>query len=159
MQDLKIETKTNKFKCRVNGIVILNNKILTIKSPNSNSYYLPGGHIEFTEDSKTAALREMNEELQTEVNIKSTFAIIENFYVDRNNLSTHEISFYYAIESKKNLPEDDFQLTENDKGVIKTHFFHWIKLNDLKNTDFRPSILKEKLSNNNLDFEHIILKQ
>ena len=59
MEDIEIKTAQKKFKYRVNGIIIHNNKILTIKMKNNTSYCLPGGHVELGEDSKNAVLREM----------------------------------------------------------------------------------------------------
>ena len=51
MKDIEFKNETQKFKYRVNGIVIYNNKILTIKMKNNVSYCLPGGHVELGEDT------------------------------------------------------------------------------------------------------------
>ena len=79
MEDIEFKTETKKFKYRVNGIVIYNNKLLTIKMKNNISYCLPGGHVELGEDTKTAMLREMLEELDTPVSIDKELAFVENF--------------------------------------------------------------------------------
>lgn len=81
--DIEFKNKIQKFKYRVNGIVIHNNKILTIKMKNNISYCLPGGHVELGEDTNTAILREMLEELDTNVSIDKEIAIVENFYIDK----------------------------------------------------------------------------
>ena len=86
MEDIEIKTDKKKFKYRVNGIVIKDNKILTIKMKNNVSYCLPGGHVELGEDSKTAIIREMLEELDTNVTIQKELAVVENFYTDKNSL-------------------------------------------------------------------------
>ena len=54
---------------------------------NNISYCLPGGHVELGEDSKTAILREMLEEINTSVSIDKELAIVENFYLDKKNFS------------------------------------------------------------------------
>lgn len=84
----------------------------------------------------------MLEEVETNVTIDKELAVVENFYTDKNNLLTHDISFYYIV-----------------KGELKQHNFVWLDIiNLLKNFDYRPSFIKEKVTNNNFDFEHIIIK-
>ena len=77
---------------------------------NNISYCLPGGHVELCEDSKTAILREMLEEIRTPIKIKQDLAIVENFYNDKNGLKTHELSFYYIVEPNNydNISLDNF---------------------------------------------------
>ena len=75
MQDIKFITDTHKFKYRVNGVIIHNNKLLTIKMSNGKSYCLPGGHIELGEDTKTAVIREMLEETKTQVTIDNNSCV------------------------------------------------------------------------------------
>ena len=161
MCDIKLKTTSKKFKYRVNGIIIHNGKILTLKMNNNISNCLPGGHVELGEDSKTAILREMLEEIETKVTIQKEISVAENFYIDRNNLKTHEVSFYYLVEPENfdKIPLSDYTTKELDKGKLKTHNFEWIDISNLKNVDFRPKFLKEKLITNNLDFEHIIINQ
>lgn len=160
MRDLEIKNNTKKFKYRVNGIIIKNNKILTIKMKNNISYCLPGGHVELGEDSNTAIIREMLEEVNTNVTINKEFAVVENFYTDKNNLLTHEISFYFIVEPENfsKIPLENYSKCENDKGELKQHNFVWLEIDSLKDFDFRPYFIKEKLINNNFNFEHIIIK-
>lgn len=160
MEDIKIKTDTQKFKYRVNGIILHNRKILTLKMGNNASYYLPGGHVEFGEDSRTAVIREMFEETETPVIIDKEFAVVENFYLDKNSLQTHEISFYYIVkpENFDKMSLQNYVITENDKGEMKNHNFEWLDISSLKDLDFRPEFIKEKLISHNFDFEHIIIK-
>lgn len=160
MGDIELKTETQKFKYRVNGIIIHNGKILTLKMKNNISYCLPGGHVELCEDSKTAIIREMLEETETPVTIDKELAIVENFYLDKNNLQTHEISFYYIVKPEhfNKIPLQNYEKIENDKGKIKNHNFEWLNISSLKDFDFRPKFIKEKLISQNFDFEHIIIK-
>lgn len=160
MTDVEFKTGTQKFKYRVNGIIIHSGKILTIKMKNNISYCLPGGHVELCEDSKAAMVREMLEETETNVTIEKEFAIVENFYLDKNNLQTHEISFYYIVkpENFDKISLQNYTKTENDKGQMKNHNFEWLDISSLQNFDFRPNFIKEKLISKNFDFEHIIIK-
>ena len=42
--------------------------------------------------------------------------------------------------------------------MIKIHNFEWLEISSLKDFDFRPEFLKDKLINGIYDFEHIIIK-
>ena len=158
--DIEFKNKIQKFKYRVNGIVIHNNKILTIKMKNNISYCLPGGHVELGEDTNTAILREMLEELDTNVSIDKEIAIVENFYIDKKGFQTHELSFYYMVtpENFNKITQQNFQRLENDKGKTKVHNFEWLDLNNLDTFDLKPLFIKNKLINNNYNLEHFIIK-
>lgn len=157
--DLEIKTNTQKFKCRVNGIVIKDGKLLALRMKNNISFCLPGGHVELGEDTRSAVIREMMEEIETEVTITGELAIIESFYKDKNSLATHDLGFFYLVEPKSfdKIPLKNYSTTENDKGEIKTHNFEWIELSKLNETNLLPTHIKEKLANNNLSFEHLII--
>ena len=147
MKDIEFKNDKQKFKYRVNGIIIKDNKILTIKMKNNISYCLPGGHVELGEYSKTAILREMLEEIDTPVSISKEIAIVENFYIDKKDLQTHEISFYYIVtpENFDKISLGKYKKEENDKGKIKIHNFEWLDISTLENYDFKPKFLKDKL--------------
>lgn len=161
MRDIEVKTESDKFKYRVNGIVIENGKMLTIKMKNNISYCLPGGHVELGEDSKEAVIREIKEELETDSTIDKELAIVENFYLDKNNLKTHELSFYYLVKPVNfdKIKLENYSRIEIDKGEEKQLNFEWLELKDLMNIDFRPNFLKKKLSLQDYSFEHIIIKQ
>lgn len=161
MSDIEIKNDQTKFKYRVGGILVRNNKILVLKMKNNTSYCLPGGRVKLFEDSKSAILREMLEETKTVMSIDKDFAIVESFYLDKNNLQVHEISFYYILLANdfKKIPLKNYSSTELDKGEIKTHNFEWLDISKLQNIDFRPTVIKEKLISGNYNFEHIIIKE
>ena len=127
---------------------------------NHTSYCLPGWHVELGEDTRTAILREMLEEIDTPVSIYKELAIVENFYLDKKNFQTHELSFYYIVvpEDWCNIPLENYTKTENDKGEIKCHNFEWLDISSLNALDFRPEFIKEKFINKDYHFEHIIIK-
>ena len=160
MKDIEFKNETQKFKYRVNGIIIHNNQILAIKMKNNVSYCLPGGHVELGEDTHTAILREMMEEIDTPVSIEKEIAIVENFYTDKKGLQTHELSFYYIVspESFNKISLSNFEKIEKDKGKVKVHNFEWIKIDSLNEYDFRPEFIKEKLITSNYNLNHIIIK-
>ncbi|MEG0281984.1 MAG: NUDIX domain-containing protein [Clostridia bacterium] len=159
MQDIKIEAEKINFKSRVNGIIIKDNKVLTVQMNHNGFYCLPGGHIEIGEDSKTAVLREMKEEVNIDNKIVNLVSIIENFFERKNGKKFHEISFYYLLEPINNIETKDYEIIEHDKDQDVLLEFKWIPLKDLNSFDFRPKFLKEKLQNNNFEFSHAIIKE
>ena len=88
-------------------------------------------------------------------------AIVENFYMDKNNFDTHELSFYYTVipNDWSQIPATDYTKAENDNGEIKKHTFVWLELKDINNYDLKTNFLKQNLQNNNYNFEHIIIKE
>ena len=158
MMDVKIDSTEGKFKFRVCGIVRVNNKYLTVKIQNNDFYCLPGGHVELGEDTETAVLREMKEELGYEVQIVRLVSIIQNFFKAKDGRMFHELGYYYIVEPT-NIDEvnlEDYIRMENDKGEMKRLEFRWFTLDELKETRFLPEVLKSKLDGDNL--ENIITK-
>ena len=152
MMDVKIDSAEGKFKFRVCGIVRVNNKYLTVKIQNNDFYCLPGGHVELGEDTDTAVLREMKEELGYEVKIVRLVSIIQNFFKAKDGRMFHELGYYYIVEPT-NIDEvnlEDYIRMENDKGEMKRLEFRWFTLEELKQERFLPEVLKEQLSNTNL---------
>ncbi|MBR3890708.1 MAG: NUDIX domain-containing protein [Bacilli bacterium] len=158
MVDVKIDCAEGKFKFRVCGIVRVNNKYLTVKIQNNDFFCLPGGHVELGEDTDTAVLREMKEELGYEVKIVRLVSIIQNFFKAKDGRQFHELGYYYIVEpvniNEVNL--EDYVRMENDKGEMKRLEFRWFTLDELNNTRFLPEILKSKLEGTTL--ENIITK-
>ena len=152
MQDVKINSEEGKFKFRVCGILKVNDKYLTVKIQGNDFYCLPGGHVELGEDTDSAILREMKEELGYEVNIVKLVSIIQNFFKSKDDKVFHELGYYYIVEPK-NIDEvnlNDYVITENDKGKLVRLEFKWFTLEELKEAYFLPAVLKNELTNTNL---------
>ena len=158
MIDVKINCDEGKFKFRVCGILKVGNKYLTVKIGENNFYCLPGGHVELGEDTDTAILREMKEELGYEVKILKLASIVQNFFKTKDNKVFHELGYYYIVEPV-NIHEvnlNNYTITENDKGKLVNLEFKWFTLEELQNIKFLPEILKTKLNNEYLT--HLITR-
>ena len=152
MMDVRIDSSEGKFKFRVCGILKVNDKYLTVKIQDNDFYCLPGGHVELGEDTDSAVLREMKEELGYEVKIERLVTIIQNFFKDKAGKVFHELGYYYIVEPKniKDVNLEDYVLTENDKGKIVRLEFKWVTLDQLKQERFLPEVLKEQICNETL---------
>lgn len=142
--DLKIKTDNEEFHGRTCGIIKQKDKFLIMRVNQTSYYHIPGGHIEIGEDSKQALTREIKEEIGCDIQEPRLFAIQENFW-ERNNRKCHGIEFYYIINTKPELDMKDYKRIENDKGEEKVLEFKWVTSEELKDTDLRPSNIKDLL--------------
>lgn len=155
--DIKIDNISRNFKFRVNGILMHNDEVLVVKMENNPFYCLPGGHVKFGEDTKSAVIREIKEETGYDSQINKLVAIIENFFVRNNGKKVHELSFYYSlnIDDKEIINDKEYEIIDEEIN----HHFKWIPLEELENIDFRPQELKEKIRNKDIEFQHIIINE
>lgn len=151
--DIKINNDHENFKFRVCGILKFQNKYLVVKIADNPFYCLPGGHMEIGEDTETAVLREMSEELGFKVKINKLACIAQNFYnTQKNNSMCHEFSYYYIVEAvnESDINTNNYELIENDKGVLKKLQFVWLEKSEFDNLDFRPHFVKDMLESNTI---------
>lgn len=152
MVDVKIDNSEGKFKFRVCGILKVNDRYLTVKIQENDFYCLPGGHVELGEDTDSAILREMKEELGYDVKIVKLVSIIQNFFKAKDGRQFHELGYYYIVEPKniEDVNLKDYVITELDKGKLVRLEFKWFTLEELQVTRFLPEVLKKQLTNDNL---------
>lgn len=157
--DIKIDNLSGNFKFRVNGILMHDDEILVVKMDNNPFYCLPGGHVKLGEDSKSAVVREIKEETGYDSHINKLVTTTENFFVRKNGKKIHELGFYYLLnlDNEEVINKKEYETTEENEEKINLHF-KWIPINELKDVDFKPQELKEKLENGNIDFQHLIIK-
>lgn len=157
--DIKIDNLSGNFKFRVNGILMHDDEILVVKMNNNPFYCLPGGHVKLGEDSKSAVVREIKEETGYNSHINKLVTTTENFFVRKNGKKIHELGFYYLLnlDDKEVIDNREYETTEENEEKINLHF-KWIPIKELKDIDFKPQELKEKLENGNVDFQHLIIK-
>ena len=158
-ESIKINSDTVKFKYRVSGLLIHDGKLLTTDMDNSGFLCLPGGYVNLGEDSENAIMREMQEEVKYKVEVDHLVAVIENFFINKKQTVIHEIALYYLLNLKEETQIEDYQFIEDDNGRQIKHDFKWIELENINNVDFRPSILKAKITKKDMTFEHIIYKE
>lgn len=155
--DIRIDTEDKGFKCRVCGLVIVDNKILVQKIKDNKFYCLPGGHVEFGEDTVNTVVREMKEETEKDFIVESLMVLNENFFMHANK-EFHELGFYYKLKPKYEIDLENYERIEIDKGIPKKLKFEWINIDDLDKIDFRPSFLIEKLKKRDYKLEHKITR-
>ena len=138
--DVRIKENGLKFKYRVSGIIINDNKIL-LEKYSDKGWCLPGGYVMMGETSEKAMLRELNE-----------------FFTNFRDDKTHAIEFYYKVSFKdiNDIDSTHYNRVEDDHGFIINHHFKWFTLEELKTINLLPNIVKEDILDNKEFFHHII---
>ena len=153
-EDIKLSIQDYKFKYRVSGILVVNNKVLTVKIANNNFYCLPGGHVEMFEDTKHAAIREFEEETGIKADIDRLTFICENFF-NSNLGKMHELGFYYLLKPQENIETNDFEIIEKDKCGDVSLKFKWMDVDSVEN--FKPEFLKDRIKSLPQNVEHLVI--
>ena len=157
--DISFKTEEGAFKYRVVGVLKDKKGRILIQKVEGNSFYcLPGGRVELGESSGEAIARELKEELGFKVDIIRPLFSLENFFKRPNGSLVHENSVYFEATSEE-FPEEDWELVENDKGVLKKLTYKWVTVEEFKKEDVRPDFLKEKLTNLSDNFEQIVIRE
>lgn len=121
-------SKANLRHVTVDAIIVRDDKILIIKRAQDDYVYpgkfaLPGGYLDFDEDTKTAALREVKEETGYEAKVKECFFINDD--PKRYGDERRNVTFVYLLEAGEQVSEPDHEVDS----------IHWIKLDDINNKD------------------------
>ena len=156
--DVKVKADNIKFKFRVSGIIIEDNKVL-VDRYDDKSYCLPGGYVNVGETSEEAIIRELKEEIDLDFIIDSFVGVDECFFNNRKGVRTQAIDFYYkmSFKNKDDINNIDYDRVEDDHGKIVNHHFTWIDLNEVNNNLIRPEQIKDVIVNDIRDFHYIII--
>ena len=160
IQDISFHANNHIYKSRACGLIENDGKYLFVNM-GSDYWCIPGGHIEVGEDSKNAAMREVEEETGMSVDVKNLFLVNENFFFnERLKTNLHEVSFYYLVSPKKgNKLIEDKTVVENDNGKILNLKFKWYTKEELENLFVKPAIVKDLILSDKIHkMNHIIFK-
>ena len=154
---ISFSQNSKRFNFRVAGIAVDGDRILLHRLDKDDFWTFPGGRVELGETSQEALVRELQEELNTDIEIVRLLWLVENFF-EYNHQQYHEIAFYYLIQFRWRSPylakDKSFFGVEDDHKLE----FRWF-VNDfevLKQLPLLPSFLQQSLSNLPSSVEHII---
>lgn len=152
--NLNYEFDNYKFNARVSAIIYdkTKTKVLLFKVMDGRDFYmLPGGRIEFNEDSKTAISREIKEELGW--NLDYHLCSIQENFVSKNDVNIMQYCFCYKTVYKGEILKKEFKCLDNDGQI-----FYWVDINNIDNLKIMPLSSKELIKDNSNDIKHIIEK-
>ncbi len=135
-----------KFNFRVGAIIIdtKSNKVLLNTIEGFGFYLLPGGRVEWMENSTEAIKRELDEEIGLKNIDPKYIGTLENFF-NFKGVNFHEISnnFVIYLDENNSIPRDDeFRGLEGDK-----HIYRWVSIEDIDKVKLQPSVLAKMIKN------------
>jgi 8-oxo-dGTP diphosphatase len=120
------------------GACVKGGKVLLCRNRKHGNVYLPGGHVDWGEDSRAALVREWEEELGVSCKAGRFLGVVEQQYKARDGQCC-EISLIFevrcaAVSPKKAPPSAEPHLA-----------FEWTDLQDLKASGLLPLALVQNL--------------
>lgn len=113
------------------GACVKNGKILVCRNRKHGNVYLPGGHVDWGEDSKHALAREWREELGVPGKAGRFLGVVEQAYKARSG-RTCEISLVFEVLCPK-------LSAEMPPPSAEDHLeFEWVPLKDLRKSGLLP---------------------
>ncbi len=136
---MKKKAQLKEIEILARGVCVKGGKVLLCRNRKHGTVYLPGGHVDWGEDSRKALLREWQEELGVLGQAGRFLGVVEQIY-DARNGRTCEISLVFevrcgAISAKANPPSAEAHLA-----------FEWVPLKDLPTSGLLPVALARNLS-------------
>lgn len=151
--DIDFTIDNNRFNARTSALIFNKDKtkVLLFKINDRDYYMLPGGRIEFYEDSLTAIKREIKEETGYELDYK-LISIEENF-ITRDNIKITQYCFVYKAIYNENIKDTKFIGEDNDN-----QYFYWVDINEINNYNIAPKSTYQLIKDNN-NIKHFIEKE
>jgi ADP-ribose pyrophosphatase YjhB (NUDIX family) len=140
-----------RFSLRSAGIAVKDGFVMLNKGVDEPYWFIPGGRVEEGEDSPSAILREMREEIGQDVRIRELACVIENFFI-LDGRKAHEIGFYYFIDVPQSWEGPRFI---EDGSRIE---YRWLKLEELEQEALYPAVIKDVISGREAR-RHLIVKE
>lgn len=148
------------FNLRVAGIAIRDGHVLVCREDDDAYTLLPGGRIEFGEDSRTSLVREIEEELKGPGAVGRLLFTTEGFF-RRDEREFHEVAIYYEIAPPANLPfvTGKTALMTEDEG--HRLFFDWVAIagDGLARFSLLPRWLRTRLGALPATPQHLVIDE
>jgi ADP-ribose pyrophosphatase YjhB (NUDIX family) len=134
-----------KFTFRVAGIVIHNDRVLFQHSDGPDLFwFLPGGRAELGETTAQTLIREMREELSTDIHIERLLYAVENLFI-HEDISHHEIGFYFLMTLPAASPltnQSEHFFWQGDEETLQ---WGWLPIAQLPDLPVYPEFLRTAL--------------
>lgn len=138
---------SKKFNIRVYGLLFNSKKEVLIAHEERASMSMtkfPGGGLEWGEGIQEALIREFQEELNIEIEVKELFYLTDYFQISAFSKDDQLISIYYKVNEIGN---KSAQAKQFILGDIK---FEWVKIDELNKHTFTfpiDQLVAKKLAN------------
>lgn len=160
-QDILFNVDEGIFSYRVAGILIRDGKVLLQHPRECKEYAFPGGHVNFSETSEDALIREFSEEIAADIIPERLLWIGENFFSCRNK-KWHQICLYYFVtlsdETQTHL-SGNFYVQDELAGEKWDLEFSWIDLSSINDIELYPTNAKGKLLHLSEHIEQFVYRE
>ncbi len=158
MYDCGFTKEKNWFRYRAAAIIVENNCVLFACNETDNYLYSIGGGVHLGETAEEAVLREVFEETGVHYEIDHLAVIHENFFYENGGtlkgLNCHEISFYFLMKSRGTQELHSNSITQGVREEMR-----WIPIKDLDKHKAFPTFLKDYLSKEHSEIQHIVTNE
>lgn len=121
------------------GVCVKNGQVLVCRNRKHGNVYLPGGHVDWGEDSKHALAREWREELGVPATAGRFLGVVEQIYKARSG-RTCEISLVFEVRCPK-------LSAKNKPPSAEDHLeFEWVPLAKLAKSSLLPLAMARQMS-------------
>ena len=133
---MKKDRKTIEILAR--GACVRDGKVLVCRNRKHGNVYLPGGHVDWGEDSRHALAREWREELGVACKVGRFLGVNEQAYIARNG-PTCEISLVFEVLCPK------ISAARQPPSAEDHLEFEWVPLKKLKQSGLLPVAMAKSL--------------
>jgi 8-oxo-dGTP pyrophosphatase MutT (NUDIX family) len=146
-EDIAWTDTAGSFKYRSAGVVRDGDRLLLCAVEDIDGWFLPGGKVQFGEDSADALVRELREELKIDADVGDTpLLITESIRYEEGQLH-QEVCFYYAVPWPEGLPSESVD-------ELSDHSYCWVRLVNLDSTHFLPPQIAGVLMEESSEVRH-----
>lgn len=145
------------FNYRTCGVIFDGKRILLHRRKNDDFWALVGGRVQMLESSDCAIKREIDEELDEDIEINRLLWTVEQFFTI-DDTHYHEIATIYLLT----LPNQSWILNQNvdfNGPEGERLIYKWFNIDDLNNLNIKPNFLKENLISLPNCPEHIVINE
>lgn len=134
----KSKKKKKTIELLSRGVCVKGGKVLLCRNRKHGNVYLPGGHVDWGEDSRAALVREWEEELGVPCKAGRFLGVVEQQFKARDG-RTCEISMIFEVRCAAVSPQKDPPSAEPHLA------FEWAELKTLKSSGLLPVVLVKQL--------------
>ena len=134
----KSKKKKKEIEILSRGVCVKGGKVLLCRNRKHGNIYLPGGHVDWGEDSRAALVREWEEELGVSCKVGRFLGVVEQEYKARDGQCC-EISLIFEVRCSK-------VSSKVAPPSAEPHLaFEWADLKKLKKSGLLPVALAKHL--------------